>query len=74
MFGMGAGRYRQMMDEAAKLPSIEVTREEFIRLSVEAGVPKEKAEFNATIAKGLGSHTRIGDQMVGIKEDEPSAT
>jgi hypothetical protein len=64
----GHGRYLQMKARADKLPQVEVTREEFIRLMMETGKSRKDAEFQATIAAGLGAHTMIGDKMVGIKE------
>jgi hypothetical protein len=67
-FGGGYGRYMQEKALAAKLPQVEVTREEFIKLMVESGETQDKAEFQATICAGLGSSTRIGDKMVSIKD------
>jgi hypothetical protein len=61
------GRYLEMKGKASKLPHVEVTEKEFIRLMVEAGETKEKAKFQATMSKGLGSSVMIGDKMVSIK-------
>lgn len=70
MFG-SAGRYLQMKARAEKLPSIQVSREEYIRLMVESGKTQEEAEFHAAVSVGMGASTMIGDKMVSIKEDEP---
>lgn len=58
--------YFNFKEEAAKLPYVEVTREEFIARLVASGESQEKAERTATIAQGLGSHIRIKNEMVGI--------
>lgn len=62
------GRYLEMKEKAKTLPHVEVSEEEFIRLMVEAGETEEKAKFNATMSKGLGSSVMIGDKMVIIKD------
>ena len=61
-------RYVEMKEKASKLPNVEVTEEEFIRLMIEAGETDEKAKFQAKISKGLGSSVMIGDKMVKICE------
>lgn len=66
---MGLARYYAFKERSAKLPHVTVTREEFIRRLVERGESQEKAEQMATVAEGLGSHVEIGDEMVGIKDE-----
>lgn len=68
MFGFPHRGYRQSLDEVSKLPHIEVTTEEFVKMLVAAGQTEEKAKSQANFAKGLGSSIRIGDQMVGVKD------
>ena len=67
--------FQQQMKEAEHLPVEDVTEEEFIRLFIEQGMEPRKAKMQAVVAKGLGSHARIGNKMVGIKEvkDEQTA-
>jgi len=56
----------------SKKPRVEVSREEFIRRLVARGETEDKAEQMATVAEGLGSQLEIGDEWVGIKqEDQP---
>ena len=64
-------RYLHFRNQSKNLPQIEVDREEFIRLMIEAGWAKDAAESQATFSEGLGGHARIGDKMVGIKNDNP---
>lgn len=49
------------------LPHIEVSREEFIKLFVEAGGDPEKALSHAKMSEGLGFRAMIGDKMVMSK-------
>lgn len=67
-------RYIEMKNKAEKLPTVEVSEEEFIRLMVETGETEEKAKFHAKISKGLGSAVMIGEQMVKIKENYGAKT
>jgi hypothetical protein len=61
-------RYMAARDKAASLPSVEVTREEFVKMMTESGQTQEDAEFQATMASGLGSEVMIGEKMVSIKK------
>lgn len=61
-------KYYESKGRAAKLPYVEVTREEFIAKLVARGETQAKAEQTAAIAAGLGSHIEIGEEMVGIKK------
>jgi len=60
-------KYYEGKGRAAKLPYVEVTREEFIARLIAIGETAEKAEQTAKIAEGLGSHIEINNEMVGIK-------
>jgi hypothetical protein len=52
------------------LPYEEVTEAEFIRRRMEeAGEPREEAEFQAYMAKYLGSSVLTGGKMLKIKEE-----
>ncbi len=62
----GYGYYLSMREKAKNLPEIEVDKEEFIRLMMETGITREKAEFHAKICLGMGSAVMIGEQMVKI--------
>lgn len=62
--------YIKERELAKRLPSRIVEHEEFVRLSVENGVEKEKAEFQGRISKALGSYTRVGNEMLQVKPDE----
>jgi hypothetical protein len=57
-----------MESKYGNLPSVEVTREEFVNLMIEDGVSQEEAEFQAKMCKGLGSSVRIGGKLVSIKD------
>lgn len=61
-------RYYESKSRAAKLPYVEVTREEFVARLIAQGETPEKAEQTAKIAEGLGSHIEINNEMVGIKK------
>jgi tRNA-dihydrouridine synthase len=61
-------RYHAFKERAAKLPYVEVTREEFVARLIAKGETPEKAEQTAKIAEGLGSHIEINNEMVGIKK------
>lgn len=67
-FGIPPFNYRQKLEETSKLPRIEVSEKKFIKLCIENGITKEKAEFQAKMCKGLHSHIQLGNQMVGIKQ------
>ncbi len=60
-----------MKAKHGNLPHVEVTRDEFIKMMMDSGLTKEKAESQAVFCQALGSHCMIGEQMVGIKEDPP---
>ena len=45
----------------------EVTKEEFVAAAVASGMSEKDAEFQAKISKGLGSHTKIGKRILGVK-------
>ena len=63
------GRYRELLEQSAKLDKIEVTREEFIVMMKATGTNQKEAEFQATVSAGLvGAATKIGDKMVSIKQ------
>lgn len=51
---------------AEKLPSVQVTRDEFIRRLIERGESQGKAEQIAVVAETLGSQIEINKEMVGI--------
>ena len=55
------------MKYGPKKPVEEVTEEEFVTASIAAGISEEKAKFNATISKGLGASTEVGDRLLKIK-------
>ena len=63
------GRYMAWKQRTKDLPSIAVTREEFIKMMMEAGKSEDEARFQANIAEGLGSSTELGGQMVSIKKE-----
>ena len=73
MFGSLGNMHKLLKElhEMKSLPEIEVSEDEFVRLMMEAGATKEKAEFQARISKGLGSSVRIGQQLVTIKKEKP---
>lgn len=61
-----------MKNSTKKLPHIEVSRKEFIRLFVENGGDPEKASMHAQVTEGLRSYAHIGNQMVRSKGEESS--
>lgn len=64
---MNIEKYLAAKNRATKLPQIQVSRDEFVRLLIERGETPEKAEQTAKIAEGLGSYVEISESMVGIK-------
>lgn len=62
----GYGQY--MKAKYGNLLTIEVTKDEFIKMLVESGKTQKEAEFQAAISVGLGSSCMIGDKMVSIKD------
>ena len=73
MFGSLGNMHKLLKEfhETKSFPEIEVSEDEFVRLMIESGTTKEKAEFHARISKGLGSSVRIGQQLVKIKKASP---
>jgi hypothetical protein len=63
-------KYLRAKERAGKLPTVKVTKQEFIRRLIASGKTEEKAEQMALVAEGLGSVIEIGDEMVGIQEEE----
>jgi hypothetical protein len=56
--------------EAAKsLPFKEVTPNEFISMAGKAGIPEEQAKLHIKVSKTLGSHVKIGSDVLKVKHD-----
>lgn len=71
MFHRNLGQYFSgKYGKDSKLPHVEVTREEFIRLYVEDGGSPVAAKTRADISESLGAHTKIGDKWVAVKKGE----
>lgn len=51
-----------------ELPTVMITREEFVQMFIEAGKTPEQAELQAKVAEGLDSMVVLGDKKVGIKK------
>lgn len=60
-------RYSKMMEQAANLPTVEVTEEEFVQAMIDDGKSEDDARFQATMSKGLGSSVMVGDRKLKIK-------
>ncbi len=71
MFGFN--RYLEGKRQSKAIPQEEVSKEEFIRLAVEWGLPLKKAEFQARIALSLGSAVLVGEHLLKIKEEKCDA-
>lgn len=62
-------QYLQMRHEAATLPHVSVTKEEFIKLLIaENGKVDRQAKVTAKLCELFGSYVRIGDRMVAIEK------
>lgn len=61
-----AARMAKGREEAKSLPSVDVTHEEFMRRAIAAGWKKPEAKLHATVSRGLGSHTRVGNEMLRV--------
>lgn len=61
-------KYHAMKSKAKDLPHIEVTEEEFVAALITDGQTEKDAKFHATVSKGLGASTMVGDKMLKIKE------
>ena len=60
-------RYLDMKNKSKNLPDVEVTEEEFVAALVATGASEKEAKFQATVSKGLGASTMVGDKMMKIK-------
>lgn len=68
MFGGIPFNYREKLEETGKLPHIEVSEEEFVKIMVENGHTEKEAKFQAKISRIMEAHTQIGNQMVMCKK------
>ncbi len=59
-----------MKAKYGNLPTVEVTKEEFIKLMMDSGKTEKDAEFQAKIGIAMGSACMIGDRMVKIKKED----
>lgn len=62
-----ASRYLAYKEKAAKAPLLQVSKEEFIRVLMEAGSSAKEAETQARISHALNSEVLIGDKLYQIK-------
>lgn len=53
---------------AEPMTAEEVTEAEYIKAAVAAGLSEKDAAFQATISKGLGSQTRVGDRYLKVRK------
>jgi len=67
MNSVNAAHYLRMKEKAARLPQVDVTRDEMVQRFIAAGLSPEDAELQTRLAAGLGSRVMIGDEMVGLK-------
>lgn len=63
-------QYREGMAAAETLPWRDVTAEEFMRLASGENLDDESVARTARISKAMGSHVRIGDELLRVVDGD----